>query len=386
MGKFSKIAVVLVIVAASGFVACAKDPAKESGATVDAHNEFADPSTLGYFSLPAEDSQNLVNIPDIATGSYLLTMIQSFTVSHPMKVSAAFEQKFSNPGSPRVGDEIRFQNFKNEKNLSVKYRIAAQLNLPLDLNVQAGALKLGNIKEYWNQVLSTDEREWALNSKANATAINPSIDDTLKHPTKKKGLYVSSPHKGIRNTVYVAIENTKLYIYLKTQLKNETSYVRLEYILNQPPAPAIVAAAPLAEVSQVPVATAAISPSESLMVFQKAAFESLGLSLELETFPGGEGSPSLFGSEGSASAAATGDDLREVELQEIRLLMEVISKSEKVKILLKEKKIDFIRIINPYGSKTSPGVQVQEPGRAVLSLEIKMNEQRIIDALETSAS
>lgn len=306
-------------------------------------------------------------------------MIQSYTVSHLTRIAVAFEQKLNGAGNPRVGDAIRFEHFRNGNTDKKDYRLAAQLNLPLSLSPRAGSVTFGPVKEYWNQVFTTGEREWALNTKPNATATNPSIEETINHPTKYKGIYSHVPMPAIKNTVYVTLENTKVYIYLMVQLKNETAYVRLEYTSDQQPAPV------LGPVTPEPQSITRLESTlpERLQAAIEDAAKTLGLTVELEAINRGEGARSFFGSD-ALGPQTDSEEVMQLELRKIQQLLALIANSKEIRARITELKVDAIKIINPYASKALLGIFRYETGRAMLVLKLEMTEAQIGDALDTT--
>ncbi len=385
----TRLSIIGVCLAALTLAACAKDPSGRVAEkpAAEAANEFADPTTLGYFNLPKVDDPNLRKLSELTQTNYVLTMIQSFTVSHPTKISAAFEQKLNTAGDPRAGDSIRFESFRNGNTEKKDYRLAAQLNLPLAVSMRTGSVAFETVKEYWNQVFTTGEREWALNTKPNATATNPSIEDTLKHPTTNKGIYSHAPTPAMKNTVYLTIEASKLYVYLKTQLKNETAYVRLEYTSTEPsPAietPVVVSSAPAPLPAPAVDQKPAAKPAEQMEALGAQFILTSGFSLELETLLGGTGVRSFFGS-GTSGPESDSVELLENELRQIRQQLAVIVNSHEIRSLMTELNIETVKIINPYNSKNQPEVLRGETGRATLLIELAMTEVQIIAVLKNA--
>lgn len=193
------------------------------------YNTQEDPSSLGYFNLPKEGDSRLLNKEDIPQAQYTLVKIQSFTIAYPSKMAVAFEQKLSTAGRPRSGDKLNFDIVQGSTD-GKEYQLTSQLNMPLSFSASGSDITFDTVREYWNKVYTSNDRAWALNSKPDATAKNPSIEETLKHSIGEIGTYSHISSKTTRNTVWLTVEDDNhAYIYLRTQLKSETFYIRLTF-------------------------------------------------------------------------------------------------------------------------------------------------------------
>lgn len=355
----------LALISAAG---CSKNSNNEAAGDGNngTYNKNADPETLGYFSLPKVSDPRLINKEELPSATYSLSQIQSATISWPTGAFVNFEHKFRSLGDPRSGDALRFE-VKKKASDGKDYRLAAQLNLPLEFSVTNQKMTFGTIKEYWNQVYTDNRREWALNTKPDATAINPSIDVTMNYPANK-GIYSYSPNAMTLNTVFLTIEDGNVVIYLKTQLKNETAYLRLQYTPNRNIAP---------EVNQKTTSlTAASTDTKVQLANLLKELAELGLDVELETLGSGTvGGQSFFGSdkaqENPINALAS-------ELDLIKELLGIIKNSKEIQYQMKYRGISKIKIINPYSSVNKPGILVKKE-QSILLLNLKMSEMEILD-------
>jgi hypothetical protein len=233
----------------------------------------------------------------------------------------------------------------------------------LDFSVANKVLSWGTINEYWNQVYTDGRKEWVLNSKKDATAINPSIDEALKHQTGK-GIYSYSPKSTILNTVFLTKEGDDLYIYLKTQMKNETGYVKLKYSKNP----------------RVESSAAILEAKKNYDVLASTLKElQIDLELEVETSEGSRNN-SLFGTKREGEDLVDLAVLRE-EVSRIERLVRTIKDNQEILNKIKEKGIGGIRIINPYLSKNKPGIITGEPSRKILLLSIDQDSVSILALL-----
>ncbi len=131
--------------------------------------------------------------------------------------------------------------------------------------------------------------------------------------------------------------------------------------------------------------TEATSLNEMISSFEKQ----FHLPVDLESYPGyGDGEVnSLFGDGQSSDSSST--DYTELELNQIRMLLLIISQSKGIQDLMKDVGIKGIEILNPYVNKTKAPFVTHETkegkrvkvGQLKLSLPLYSTEDQIIEAL-----
>lgn len=109
----------------------------------------------------------------------------------------------------------------------------------------------------------------------------------------------------------------------------------------------------------------------------------IGVKLDLEVDPRGQGTPSFFDPSVATRGTHVDEQLLTNELSQIRQLLTEVAGSREIRTLMTELKIDAIQILNPYNSKERIGV-VSQNGQTTLLLEMTLSAPQIVDVLKNT--
>ncbi|HPI39672.1 MAG TPA: hypothetical protein PLJ21_02640 [Pseudobdellovibrionaceae bacterium] len=172
-------------------------------------------SIVDIFQLPKEDDLLLRNIQELPIGDYKLTQIQGYAKASEDIVFVKFEHKLATPGE--LTSDLDTLTHK----LILKEEFLTAFNISLKL-IKSEKEFLNKEQVSYSIQLNPMEKKWSMAPSLDINLF--SFEKNIKINSNQRGIYILDA-----NTVYIALNENKLKVYVKSKGDRDEVYLQFEY-------------------------------------------------------------------------------------------------------------------------------------------------------------